>query len=728
MTRSPWIPTLALLSTLLLAACGGGGGGGTPDDERNPPMKTCSDGSRVLQSATCPVVDTGRGDNEAGSSDDDAAETGTTTGGGTVGTTTSGGGGEETTDTTPTTDRSTTTAVTLSSLCTPTLCRGVFWSGTARMLDPGAVPSPMMYDPDGPPRDPEEFYDHDNDPMTPQVNRGSVHEPRLVTRYEFQPDYDIPAADPPTTDTNAREEAEIALAEQDARYAQATVEALANVIALIRTGREKDDLDLSNNEGAQWFAGAEIADFLDQKKSGGPLSAFSATRPLTSINPVAQIIAARGVSHDLRGAADEDFDTIAFLLGELAKYKAKAMEAKVAIDERKRVADALATRLAPTRSQVRSTRERITTEETALNALRAELRVLLNYPGGLESLTDSMSPTGSSCVGQTVCEARRNALQGDTGLIETKNGLLVSLRTTLAGLNRRLTEAGVNANDQMINRLNTSQAEIQYYLDLIAAAESAVTAQQTADKAALDDLPNDIESTKATAIRTALEGIINATGATDPATARFAGDGDLADLTTAGTAVFARNPTAESDSPPPIYADYGMWLTGTDAAPVLETRMGLVDPDGNAPGSGDLTTPGSATYNGTAHGLSARTSSGENPVSASGHFTAAVTLNATFGDAPMIGGTVTNFQQPVRDQGSAHVSSAWTINLRPTAPRSGEIRNAPFKPGTGTGHPTSGGWSAYPYGAAGAPPIGIYGGFAADFTDGAAIGQFDARP
>ena len=58
---------------------------------------------------------------------------------------------------------------------------------------------------------------------------------------------------------------------------------------------------------------------------------------------------------------------------------------------------------------------------------------------------------------------------------------------------------------------------------------------------------------------------------------------------------------------------------------------------------------------------------------------------------------------------------------------SGDIRNAPFGNVGADGNPTAGGWSAYAYGLDGARPTGVYGGFQADFADGAAIGQFDAR-
>ena len=71
MTRSPLIPTLALL----LAACGGGGG--NPDD-LDGVIKNCSDGSTVLQTESCPDDDDTDGDNNT----DTGTETGDTITGG----------------------------------------------------------------------------------------------------------------------------------------------------------------------------------------------------------------------------------------------------------------------------------------------------------------------------------------------------------------------------------------------------------------------------------------------------------------------------------------------------------------------------------------------------------------------------------------------------------------------------------------------------------------------
>ena len=354
-------------------------------------------------------------------------------------------------------------------------------------------------------------------------------------------------------------------------------------------------------------------------KDGVPVFDFSRT-------PVSVIVLARGVSHDLRGTADEDVTHIDTLLAELARYEARAMAAKAEVTR-----------------------------------LRGE----------------------------------------------------------------------VEANDPLANRLRGSESEIDYWLKRIDDRETAARDQQTADGTALDGLLDDLENVKATVIRTMLESIANDTSGT----VRFAKDGNLADLDSAANAagVFARRP--DPTESPALYADYGMWLDGTDATPALETRMGLVDPDGVA-GTADLTTAATtdnglaatATYRGETRGLSARgTGTGDTATTASGHFTADVTLNATFGASPTLGGTIRNFRSAdPAGQGTAHVGS-WTVDLADTPPAAGDIPDAPFT-NTGTvGRPTGGGWSAYAYGEDGARPTGFHGGFEADFADGAAVGQFDAR-
>ena len=203
------------------------------------------------------------------------------------------------------------------------------------------------------------------------------------------------------------------------------------------------------------------------------------------------------------------------------------------------------------------------------------------------------------------------------------------------------------------------------------------------------------------------------------------------------------------------YVDYGMWLTGDPSSLGIEARLELVGPDalGRGTVAVDVTTPNTpsnnlaatATYSGTARGLSARTTGGE---TASGHFQADVSLSATFGASPTLGGTVTNFR-PEAGQGTAHVNPAWSLTLREAALGSGGVIRAqsneyrwdhdddestlPQACGTSLncGDPrtgvfadddATGRWSAHGYVASGdvgdrKRPTGFYGGFAAAFDD-----------
>ena len=136
------------------------------------------------------------------------------------------------------------------------------------------------------------------------------------------------------------------------------------------------------------------------------------------------------------------------------------------------------------------------------------------------------------------------------------------------------------------------------------------------------------------------------------------------------------------------YADYGMWLIwdptqATDLARIgVATRAGLVGPDAFSRSGFNLAAPATsqnglaatATYSGTARGLSARTTtSGGDSTTASGHFTADVTLNARFGvpiadpgDGPAregrLGGAIDNFRA-APGQDDDHVDPAWSLTL-----------------------------------------------------------------
>ena len=176
---------------------------------------------------------------------------------------------------------------------------------------------------------------------------------------------------------------------------------------------------------------------------------------------------------------------------------------------------------------------------------------------------------------------------------------------------------------------------------------------------------------------------------------------------------------------PVSYVDYGMWLEGADDALKLHRRANLVGPNvgpGHLDfyvgigGNNDL----SATYNGKARGLSARTRGSR---TASGHFTADVELVATFlnpqpFENSSLKGTIDNFRA-VAGQGSGHVDPGWSISLLP-APinaTTGVVTPAYAKDGS-LNNPT-GGWNATAYGAnRNERPDGFYGGFNTMFCDG----------
>ncbi len=198
------------------------------------------------------------------------------------------------------------------------------------------------------------------------------------------------------------------------------------------------------------------------------------------------------------------------------------------------------------------------------------------------------------------------------------------------------------------------------------------------------------------------------------------------------------------------FVDYGMWLEG-DTTLTLNLLAGIVGPQKSADDLGtevdvhgvrtreNPNLAGSATYSGTAKGLSARETDG---TTASGHFEADVFLSATFGADATLEGRIDNFRSADPEgQGTAHVNSAWSAKLdsSPLADRNlGDTDGNPNTPdemeeggrvtgGTVSGPGgTSGEWSGVAYGRPGNRPDGFYGGFRLEFGDGAAAGVFDA--
>ena len=196
------------------------------------------------------------------------------------------------------------------------------------------------------------------------------------------------------------------------------------------------------------------------------------------------------------------------------------------------------------------------------------------------------------------------------------------------------------------------------------------------------------------------------------------------------------------------YVEYGMWLTGLDEGGTkrlvggetidsrltLHRRIGLVGPSSsrNLDFGTNTALDGTATYSGDAHGLSARTSGSR---TASGHFTADVELEATFGASASITGMIDNFR-PVSGQGSDHVDRRWSIRLSSPVPSvipsDGRV-GVDEKTTVNITAPEDGGagyWGWTAYGDFQERPAGFYGDFDAEFyddngaTNGAAAGLY----
>ena len=194
---------------------------------------------------------------------------------------------------------------------------------------------------------------------------------------------------------------------------------------------------------------------------------------------------------------------------------------------------------------------------------------------------------------------------------------------------------------------------------------------------------------------------------------------------------------------PEMFVTYGHWLaeTGDNATVNTFAYRGDTDdgftPEGGSWAAAVQSNPdlraAKATYSGKAAGRAVHNEIGENGQVTkrhSGRFTADVSLNATFGASPTLGGTVTNFKSP---DNSAAVDPNWKVTLKGTTAASntaatvdastGELAAAGVAKGSGQ----DGAWNAQSYGEAGKRPTGIYGGFMAHFTDGHAAGAYATR-
>ena len=178
--------------------------------------------------------------------------------------------------------------------------------------------------------------------------------------------------------------------------------------------------------------------------------------------------------------------------------------------------------------------------------------------------------------------------------------------------------------------------------------------------------------------------------------------------------------TAETYTADTAYAQFGHWLTANNDGQAVVNTYARTGHSGTpnwttVNETGETLTNKSAKYSGSAAGMSVTTGA-DGTATASGAFTADVNLTATFhATAPMLGGTVNNFQ------GDA-VGSGWSVTLENTAVNGGNVAE-----GRAIASGRDGEWSATSYGNNDARPTGIFGGFNAYFSDGSAAGAYATR-
>ncbi len=222
----------------------------------------------------------------------------------------------------------------------------------------------------------------------------------------------------------------------------------------------------------------------------------------------------------------------------------------------------------------------------------------------------------------------------------------------------------------------------------------------------------------------------------------------------------ATDTTGTSYTPEMTFVRFGHWLstnsenannTDINTFAYTSARTGVSAYDLNTvnTATGAILTDTSATYAGKAAGMSHRQTFGTDGVVVagsrqSGAFTADVSLTATFGpeadNAVTLGGTINNFMSDNADA----VDSTWSVQLQSRGFQGGNF-------GDGAGRTVASGqdgtWSAQAYGSGtmtkvdgeGVPntttgidtlsvrPTGIFGGFNANFSNGAAAGAYATR-
>ena len=182
-----------------------------------------------------------------------------------------------------------------------------------------------------------------------------------------------------------------------------------------------------------------------------------------------------------------------------------------------------------------------------------------------------------------------------------------------------------------------------------------------------------------------------------------------------------------------LYAQFGHWLESDEDNLVNTYALGGVDATANSANTaslnvrtvntGDTDTTlldSSASYRGPAAGMSVHqtvNTDGTINTIQSAAFTATVNLEATFGENPTLGGTVTDFQGDATD-------SSWSVKLLATG---FDVDASTVTAGRTVASGQDGEWTATSYGPMDGRPTGIFGGFNAHFTDGHAAGAYATR-
>ena len=177
------------------------------------------------------------------------------------------------------------------------------------------------------------------------------------------------------------------------------------------------------------------------------------------------------------------------------------------------------------------------------------------------------------------------------------------------------------------------------------------------------------------------------------------------------------------------WVDYGMWLGQVSSADAIAFRVqrgagSAALGSTYATGADRDLDDGTATYQGAALGISARTDPANGRVMGSGRFDADVEITARFGTAPTFDGTIDNFRPPEGETATDAIDPSWKLEWKQhTFPPSGSTTaNGNFRT---HGTTDTGSWEATAYGAdVSARPDGFHGGFHNDFLNGNVAGVF----